>query len=265
VQILQNKLAGVNGKADSSIWELSLASNILYIMFEVLVGDDVGYSSHIATGFNLAKNMLAEYKSKEQLPGNLDELADAYSQLDIQTSICSLEFQTLCLRPSLRIPETFYSLVHAKSALIRLLPTIQRATRAEPVAYGELTSTARTPHNMLLPSTSTLTDLKSQLQQWLDTLNKLTASLNEDLKNPPVHLESIKFRIGHDLLMMRYWAAIIWLETPGTISQTAFDLHLSIFTRIVMLVLFLYKTSKFIDAYRHSWEPESRSGNLFPS
>lgn len=119
VKALKERLAQVNGKADTITWEVSLLASSLFTGFEVLVGNEHGAYWQMYSGFNLMKTALARYDAKStalSLPGNLGALALVWNRLDIQATTFSLWYETKALLAP-NVPDSFSSLSHAKDVL----------------------------------------------------------------------------------------------------------------------------------------------------
>lgn len=119
VRALKSRLADINGKADTTTWEVSLLASLMFTGFEVLVGNELGAYWQMHSGFKLMKSALTQHGTEStalSLPGNLGALTLAWNRLDIQATTFSLYYETKALLAP-GIPESFSSMGHAKDIL----------------------------------------------------------------------------------------------------------------------------------------------------
>lgn len=231
VQVLRSKLAAVKGRASNTMWEVSLLASFGFTLFEVMIDNEEGINLQMQNGLKLVKSILGEYRSKVNLPGNLEEVMRAWNRLDIQASTSSSVHQTdILFSPT--IPDRFHGMNDAKQALERVIPSILALIRSRGAEWYR----HRLPADPLPEDLNTqLTSLKAILQNWLDVFNNMLMRLQINLYPPAVGQKMTRLRVAHHTLMIQYWTAHIWLRTAFTPSEMAYDPCLATFVSIVDL------------------------------
>jgi hypothetical protein len=97
VQALNSRLSNIKGKPDRLTWEVCLLTGVLFTIFEVLVGNELGAYMHLQSGLNLVKTVLNDYGSERTLPGFLGELVYVWNRVDIQATTFSLAYRPVAL------------------------------------------------------------------------------------------------------------------------------------------------------------------------
>lgn len=182
-------------------------------------------------GFQLLHGVLDDHGLESTLPDVLEEVRYAWNRLDIQASTFSAGYETHRLFPP-TIPDRFYNMNDAKFSLERLLPNILALLRSkDPGWYRHRNIGDPLPADI----EKELSDLKSHLQRWSDVFNALLQTLQMDLNAQPVGQRAVKLRLARHTLMVQYWTAYIWLETPFSHSQYIHDPCLPAFRAILEL------------------------------
>ena len=230
----------LNQRLDSSArsMELALFASILFMVFEVLQGNDIVGRMHLKGGLGIIQSL--HRQSIHVCPNStqstvihgrqlteLGVLTNAFLRLDVQASNAALVYSVEGIKP-LHCPNIFGSVLEARNSLNSILAAAQQDFQSYGHSYKTL------PYSPL-PSdlAAKVNRYQSLLACWLDAFTAFKAKPEEKLPSPLPPIA--KQRHATTVLSIQHTVAWIELSTYFCRDQTSYDFFVHHFQQIIVL------------------------------
>lgn len=201
---------------DEGSHRLAALASILFMIIEVLRGNDAGAIMHVDGAFRILQSM----KSQKGRCSGHDELVSAFARLDCQATSFAISWDPRCPIP-VCVPSKFATISVARDVLVSIIATMHAKLRP----FGQRYKTLPAEPLPVFVASETLS-IQSHLTSWYNAFQELRDELED------AHGGN---HMSMDILQLQYLSTWIEIQCWFQRQQICFDAYTTDHLRIVEL------------------------------